>query len=89
MRMLRWIILGSAVILVITSAKAQMYYPRYPVCLQVWQWGGSYYFDCSYTTWDQCRANAVGRAAMCLVNPYWPRAHKRLSEDGHPLQATP
>ena len=78
MRTLRWIILGTAVILMITSAKAQMYDPRYPVCLQVWQWGGSYYFDCSYTTWNQCRANAIGRAAMCLVNPYWPPAHDRL-----------
>ncbi|MBR0692260.1 DUF3551 domain-containing protein [Bradyrhizobium lablabi] len=79
MRMLRWMILGGAVILVVTPARAQSYDPRYPVCLQVWQWGGSYYFDCSYTTWDQCRANAVGLAAMCLDNPYWPRARPRPS----------
>jgi hypothetical protein len=79
MRMLRWIILGSAVILVITSATAQTYDPRYPVCLQIWQWGGSTYFECTYTSWDQCRSAAVGLPAMCLENPYWPRAHPRLS----------
>ena len=79
MRMLRWIIRGSAVILMITSATAQTYDPKYPVCLQIWQWGGTYYFDCSYTTWDQCRANAVSLPAMCLENPYWPRPQPRLS----------
>jgi len=78
MRMQRWIFL-SAAILVMTPAKAQMYDPSFPVCLQVWQWGGGYYFDCSYTTWDQCRASGSGRAAMCLVNPYWNRAQPRSS----------
>ena len=79
MRMLRWIVLGGAVILMASPATAQTYDPRYPVCLQKWEWGGSTYFDCSYTSWDQCRAAGAGLAAMCLENPYWPRAQPKLS----------
>ncbi|WP_322596941.1 MULTISPECIES: DUF3551 domain-containing protein [Bradyrhizobium] len=79
MRMLRWLILSSAMILVITSATAQTFDPRSPVCLQKWEWGGSTYFECAYTTWDQCRVAAIGLAAMCLENPYWRRPQPRLS----------
>lgn len=74
MRILRWMILCSAMILTAAPATAQTYDSRGPVCLQKWQWGGSYYYDCGYTSWDQCRAASVGLAAMCVENPYWPRA---------------
>ncbi|WP_027572159.1 DUF3551 domain-containing protein [Bradyrhizobium sp. WSM1743] len=80
MRMLRWLMLGSAAILMVGAATAQTFDPRRPVCLQKWEWGGSTYFECAYTSWDQCRAAATGLAAMCLENPYWPRderAHVR------------
>ncbi|MGL3111413.1 DUF3551 domain-containing protein [Bradyrhizobium sp. BR 1432] len=76
--MLRWIVLSTG-ILVVTSATAQTYDPRHPVCLQKWQWGGSTYFECAYTSWDQCRAAAIGLAAMCVENPYWSRAQPTLS----------
>jgi Protein of unknown function (DUF3551) len=79
MRVFRWMILGSAVILTAAPAMAQTYDSRGPVCLQRWQWGGSTYFDCSYTSWNHCRAAAVGLAAMCLENPYWPRPRPRFS----------
>jgi hypothetical protein len=79
MRMLRWIVLGGAALLAVTSATAQTYDPRYPVCLQKWEWGGSTSFDCAYSSWDQCKAAAIGLAAMCLENPYWSRAQPRYS----------
>ncbi|MGM4870193.1 DUF3551 domain-containing protein [Bradyrhizobium sp. 956_D2_N1_5] len=50
-----------------------------PVCLQRWEWGGSTYFECAYTSWDQCRASAIGLSAMCVDNPYWQRPQARLS----------
>ena len=55
-----------------TPARAQTYDPNYPVCLQVYQ--GSmvdYYFECGYTSIEQCQASASGRSAQCVVNPYY------------------
>ncbi|WP_136624308.1 DUF3551 domain-containing protein [Bradyrhizobium centrolobii] len=74
-RILHWIIVSGAAIFVITPAAAQTYDPRYPVCLQRWEWGGSTYFECSYTSWDQCRRATSGLPAMCLDNPYWSQGH--------------
>jgi hypothetical protein len=55
----------------IGPAAAQTYDPAYPVCLHVYQWGGSHYYDCSYTSLPQCNASASGRAAQCVINPYF------------------
>ncbi len=53
-------------------ARAQTYDPNYPVCLQVYQGGFTdYYFECGYTSIPQCNASASGRAAQCIVNPYY------------------
>lgn len=78
-----WIVLATAA-LTCAPARAQTYDPNYPVCLQVYQSMVDYYFDCSYTSMAQCAASAAGRAADCVVNPYYagPRAkpaprHKR------------
>ena len=27
--------------------------------------------DCSFSTWEQCRAAAAGLARYCAENPYW------------------
>ena len=51
-------------------ARAQTYDPRYPVCLQVYGITGNY-IACGYTSMDQCRLSAQGRAAQCIVNPYF------------------
>jgi hypothetical protein len=51
------------------SARAQTYDPNYPVCMQIF--GPVGYFDCSYTAIEQCRFLAVGRSALCTVNPYY------------------
>lgn len=78
MQMWRWMIVAAA-ILAAAPAAAQTYDSRGPVCMQRWQWGGSYYLDCGYVSWDQCRAASVGHAAMCLDNPYWPKARSKLT----------
>jgi hypothetical protein len=54
----------------IEPAAAQTYDPAYPVCLHVWTRGNNYY-DCSYTSLPQCNASASGRAAQCVINPYF------------------
>ena len=56
------------------SAKAQTYDPNYPVCLQVFAPGQ--YFDCRYTSMQQCRETASGRAAECTINPYFANAYR-------------
>ena len=52
-------------------AAAQTYDPSYPVCLQIYQGIAHYYFECGYQTMGQCQASASGRAAQCVVNPYY------------------
>jgi len=65
-------ILVIAPVLIDGPAGAQTYDPAYPVCLQVFQGGmADYYFECAYTSLPQCQASASGRAAQCVVNPYY------------------
>jgi Protein of unknown function (DUF3551) len=65
-------ILTMAAISAAPSARAQTYDPAYPVCLQIYQGGMTdYYFECAYTSLPQCNASASGRAAQCVVNPYY------------------
>lgn len=69
-----------------TPARAQTYDPAYPVCLQIYQGYVDYYFECRYRTMAQCYASASGRAAQCVVNPYYgkndPRRGKRQKPPG-------
>lgn len=58
------------------SARAQTYDPKYPVCLQIYQGWNDYYFECGYTSLPQCRMSASGRAAQCIVNPYYTGTRK-------------
>jgi hypothetical protein len=37
-----------------------------------------YYFECAYRTMAQCQMSASGRAASCVVNPYY------AGKDGKP-----
>ena len=50
-------------------ARAQTYDPAFPVCMQIY--GPIGYMDCRYATLQQCKVLAVGRSAMCFVNPYF------------------
>jgi hypothetical protein len=64
-------ILTAATILTATPIMAQTYDPKYPVCLQIYQRMADYYFECAYTSLAQCNMSASGRAAQCIVNPYY------------------
>ena len=69
MRILAFAILAIGTVS-IGPAAAQTYDPAYPVCLHVWDLGANYY-ECRYTSLPQCKASASGRAAACVINPYF------------------
>lgn len=77
MRISALAILTVATVLTATpSARAQTYDPSYPVCLQIYRGMTDYYFECAYTSMPQCQMSASGRAAQCVVNPYFVGAKK-------------
>jgi hypothetical protein len=78
MRILVLAILAIATVAVAEPARAQTYDPDYPVCLHVYARGGAYY-ECRYTSLPQCALSASGRAAQCLVNPYYANAYQDRS----------
>jgi uncharacterized protein DUF3551 len=85
MRKLAWIILASGMILSAAPTRAQTYDPGYPVCLKVYNGGmggGGEYNECRYTSLAQCAASASGRAATCVVNPYFAYAYKKRPPSG-------
>ena len=63
-------VLTVATIWTAAPARAQTYDPAYPVCLHVFGREVEYY-ECTYTSIDQCKQTASGRQAMCVVNPYY------------------
>lgn len=71
MRILALAILTVATISSAPSARAQTYDPKYPVCLQIYRGMTDFYFECGYTSIPQCQMSASGRAAQCIVNPYY------------------
>ena len=77
MRILALAILTIATVLTATPTLAQTYDPAYPVCMHVYKFGG--YYECRYTSLPQCNMSASGRAAQCIVNPYYagPKAKGR------------
>jgi hypothetical protein len=81
MRVLAMTTLTIATVLTATAALAQTYDPKYPVCLQVYQGRENFYFECAYTSLAQCNMSASGRAAQCVVNPYYagPAPRKKRS----------
>jgi hypothetical protein len=70
MRTLAGPVLAVAITLAAASAQAQTYDPNYPVCLQTFGRVGGY-IACAYTSMQQCRWSASGRAAQCIINPYF------------------
>ena len=71
MRILTLVILMIVTVSATPSARAQTYDPKYPVCLQVYQSWRDFYFECAYTSLAQCNMSASGRAAQCIINPYY------------------
>ena len=61
--------------LMAAPAQAQTYGWNYPVCLQAYGRNGNY-IDCSYVSLPQCNLSASGRAAQCIVNPYFASAER-------------
>jgi hypothetical protein len=72
MRSLVWAILAIGAAST-ELAVAQTYDPAYPVCLHVYRVN---YYECRYTSLPQCNASASGRAAQCLINPYFASAQE-------------
>jgi hypothetical protein len=74
-----WLTLvATGLLLASAPARGQTYDPSYPVCMQIYGQVG--YFDCRYTSLEQCRFLAVGRSASCVANPYFtPRRPARPS----------
>jgi hypothetical protein len=66
MRILSLTILAIGMASAAPSARAQTYDPNY-------------YFECAYTSLAQCNMSASGRAAQCIINPYYagPKARNR------------
>jgi hypothetical protein len=83
MRILALAMLAITAVSVAAPARAQTYDPRYPVCMHVY--GYFTYYECTFTSLGQCAESASGRAAQCVVNPYFAdgyvgpplRRHKR------------
>ena len=65
-------ILTTGTVLTPAPAPAQTYDPGYPVCLQTYERDGNS-IACGYYSLAQCNASASGRAAQCIVNPYFAR----------------
>jgi hypothetical protein len=74
MRILALAVLTIAVVLTAAPARSQTYDPNYPVCLHLFARDGDY-FECAYFSLAQCARSASGRAAMCVVNPYFAGAY--------------
>lgn len=69
-------ILMGGVVLAATSASAQTYDPKYPICMKLTEWGGEH-IDCSFTSIAQCNGTASGRPAQCIDNPYFGYSRRR------------
>jgi Protein of unknown function (DUF3551) len=88
MRIIALAILASATSFIV-PAQAQTYDPSYPVCLKVYGSGrgGGEYNECRYTSLAQCNASASGRAATCMINPWYAHAPpSRRPYRRHPRQ---
>ena len=77
MRILALTILAVGAASAAAPAQAQTYDPRYPVCLHVY--GRINYYECAYTSLPQCNMSASGRAAQCVINPYFAHASQEPS----------
>jgi Protein of unknown function (DUF3551) len=75
--------LAVGTIFLAPPAQAQTYDPNYPICLQVYDDMVNFYFECRYTSMAQCVMSASGRAAQCVVNPYYakPAPRKKRSRN--------
>lgn len=71
------LVIGAATSMAARAAKADV---DYPVCLHVY--GPVTYDDCHYTTMEQCRPQASGRPAQCMINPFYGAHSQRIDNHG-------
>ncbi|WP_375786651.1 DUF3551 domain-containing protein [Bradyrhizobium sp. Pha-3] len=71
MRLLGALLLALGALCTTKPASAQMYDPRYPVCMRVYGELVGDRMDCIFMSMQQCQASAVGNPATCLVNPFY------------------
>jgi hypothetical protein len=71
MRVLVFAILTIVAVSANSSARAQTYNPRYPVCMKVIEMFGGERYECLFTSLEQCYQSSIGLAATCVVNPYY------------------
>ena len=72
--------LAIATVSIMPSAQAQMYDPKYPVCMKVYQGYVDFYMECGFTSIPQCQMSASGRSAQCIVNPYYAGPKQRKQQ---------
>ena len=71
MRILFLVMLTVAAISATSSAHAQNYNPKYPVCMRVIEMFGGERNECIYYSLQQCAQRAAGLAATCILNPFY------------------
>ena len=74
MRTLASAILAIGMVFASAPSRAQTYDSNYPVCLHVY--GPATYYECRYTSIQQCNQSASGRSAQCDVNPYFANTYQ-------------
>ena len=82
MRNLILAVLAAGMAVAAAPLSAQTYDPKYPVCKQVNSDAAS--IDCYYTTMEQCREDARGQSAVCIVNPFYKTAQEPSQEPSAP-----
>jgi hypothetical protein len=81
MRIAALAVLALGAIPLAAPAHAGTYGRDYPVCLQVY--GPVNYYECNYSSIPQCNMSASGRAAQCIINPYFASAEYRPAHRRH------
>ena len=71
MRILFLAMLALAAISAASSAHAQNYSPRFPVCMKIIEMFGGERNECIYDTLQQCAERAAGLGASCILNPFY------------------
>ena len=64
-------LLTIAAVSAASSANAQAYNPRYPVCMKVIENFGGERNECIYYSLEACAQRASGLGATCILNPFY------------------
>jgi len=70
--------LAAGAVFTAAPASAQTYDPSYPVCMKVS--GDPTYFECHFTSMQQCKDGIRGMSAECVANPYYAAAREPAAD---------